>query len=105
LFKNPMILMAVVSLGLIVGMPYLMDNRKFHCRSISVTHTLTASTVDPEAKAEFEEMTKNNPVAANPAAALQNFDLAGWMAGSKSTPSPAAIEEKKPAPSAGRRKG
>jgi hypothetical protein len=29
LFKNPMILMAVVSLGLIVGMPYLMDNREF----------------------------------------------------------------------------
>ncbi len=25
-FKNPMMLMAVVSLGMIVGMPYLMDN-------------------------------------------------------------------------------
>lgn len=29
LFKNPMILMAVVSLGLILGMPYLMDNREY----------------------------------------------------------------------------
>ena len=49
-------------------------------------------------------MTKNNPVAANPAAAIQNFDLAGWMAGATSTPPPAAVEEKKPAPSAGKRK-
>jgi hypothetical protein len=61
--------------------------------------------VDPEAKAEFEEMTKNNPVAANPAAAIQNFDLAGWMAGSKATPAPATIEEKKSAPPGGKRKG
>ncbi|QDS76723.1 hypothetical protein FKW77_001092 [Venturia effusa] len=87
LFKNPMILMAVVSLGLILGMPYLMDN------------------LDPEAKAEFEEMTKNNPVAANPAAAIQNFDLAGWMAGSKAPTPSAAIEEKRSAPSGGKRKG
>jgi hypothetical protein len=68
-------------------------------------YILIFSTVDPEAKAEFEEMTKNNPVAANPAAAIQNFDLAGWMAGSTSTPSPAASDEKKPASSAARRKG
>lgn len=26
LFKNPMILMAIFSLGLIVGMPYLLEN-------------------------------------------------------------------------------
>lgn len=67
--------------------------------------TLIIATVDPEAKAEFEEMTKNNPVAANPAAAIQNFDLAGWMAGSKSSTPPAAIEEKRSAPSGGKRKG
>jgi hypothetical protein len=70
-----------------------------------IAHILIGSIVDPEAKAEFEEMTKNNPVAANPAAAIQNFDLAGWMAGSKATSPPAAIEEKKSAPSGGKRKG
>ncbi|KAF2755093.1 hypothetical protein EJ05DRAFT_478902 [Pseudovirgaria hyperparasitica] len=63
--KNPMILMAVVSMGLIFGMPYLMDN------------------MDPETKAEFEEMRKTSPLASssNPAAQIQNFDLASWMAG------------------------
>lgn len=57
--------MALFSLVLIVGMPYLMDN------------------MDPEAKAEFEEMQKSNPLAGatNPSQALQNFDLASWMAG------------------------
>ncbi|KAF2085825.1 hypothetical protein K490DRAFT_12617, partial [Saccharata proteae CBS 121410] len=62
--KNPMILMGVFSLALIVGMPYLMEN------------------MDPETKAEFEEMQKSSPLAnANPAAQIQNFDLASWMAG------------------------
>jgi hypothetical protein len=51
--------------------------------------------VDPEAKAEFEAMQKNNPVAANPAAALQNFDLAGWMAGSKTPQASASAEQSK----------
>ncbi|KAJ9641929.1 hypothetical protein H2199_005143 [Coniosporium tulheliwenetii] len=57
-----------VLLGLIVGMPYLMEN------------------MDPETRAEFEEMQKKSPLASanNPAAQLQNFDLASWMAG-KST--------------------
>ncbi|EON61675.1 hypothetical protein W97_00891 [Coniosporium apollinis CBS 100218] len=66
--KSPMILMALFSLGLIVGMPYLMEN------------------MDPETRAEFEEMQKKSPLASanNPAAQLQNFDLASWMAG-KST--------------------
>lgn len=104
LFKNPMILMAIVSLGLILGMPYLMDNCKSPVTHKTCSlHSLTRSTVDPEAKAEFEEMTKNNPIAANPAAAIQNFDLSGWMA--KATSPPPAIEEKKSAPSGGKRKG
>ena len=67
--KSPMILMALFSLVMIVGMPYLMEN------------------MDPESRAEFEEMQKNNPLgsaASNPAGALQNFDLAGWMAGAGS---------------------
>jgi hypothetical protein len=33
LFKNPMILMAVFSLGLIVGMPYLLENSKYLSQS------------------------------------------------------------------------
>jgi hypothetical protein len=33
-----MILMAVVSLGLIVGMPYLMDNRESHIQDLSCTY-------------------------------------------------------------------
>ncbi len=59
-----MILMALFSLAMIVGMPYLLEN------------------MDPESRAEFEQMQKQNPLAnaANPAAAL-NFDFASWMAG------------------------
>ncbi|KAK4505261.1 hypothetical protein PRZ48_003224 [Zasmidium cellare] len=64
-FKNPMILMALGSGVLIFGMPYIMDN------------------MDPEAKAEFEEMQKKSPLMGSQGAAnqLQNFDLASWMAG------------------------
>ncbi|KAF2471401.1 uncharacterized protein BDR25DRAFT_334017 [Lindgomyces ingoldianus] len=63
--KNPMILMALFSMVLIFGMPYLMEN------------------MDPETKAEFEEMQKKSPLGGggNPAAQIQNFDLASWMAG------------------------
>lgn len=75
LFSNPMILIALFSLGVVVGMPYLMEN------------------MDPETKAEFEAMQKERGVGANPMAAAQNFDLAGWMAGSK----PDEAAEDKPA--------
>jgi hypothetical protein len=65
--KSPMILMALFSLAIIVGMPYLLDN------------------MDPDARAEFEEIQKSSPLAnmnpANPTAALGNFDFASWMAG------------------------
>ncbi|KAI9870538.1 MAG: hypothetical protein M1830_004116, partial [Pleopsidium flavum] len=66
LLKNPMILLGVVGLGIVFGMPYLLDN------------------MDPEMRAEFEEQQKKGPLgggvtAANP---LQGFDMAGWMAGS-----------------------
>jgi len=39
--------------------------------------------VDDEDRAAFEELQKKSPLAAatNPAASLQNFDLASWMAG------------------------
>jgi len=39
--------------------------------------------VDEETRAEFEEAQKKTPTV-NPAQALQNFDLAGWMAGKQS---------------------
>jgi hypothetical protein len=57
--------MALFSLAMIVGMPYLLEN------------------MDPESRAEFEQIQKQNPLAnpANPAAALGNFDFASWMAG------------------------
>jgi len=57
--------MALFSLAIIVGMPYLLEN------------------MDPESRAEFEQIQKQNPLAnaANPAAALGNFDFASWMAG------------------------
>ncbi|KAE9372128.1 hypothetical protein N431DRAFT_482981 [Stipitochalara longipes BDJ] len=64
LLKNPMILIAGVSMLIVFGMPYIMDN------------------MDPELKAEFEERQKVQPnPAANP---LQNFDAAAWLAGSTS---------------------
>ncbi|TKX27484.1 hypothetical protein C1H76_0321 [Elsinoe australis] len=76
ILKNPMILMALVSAGLVFGMPYLMDN------------------MDEETKKEFEEAQKSNPLAGgDAAAALQNFDLAGWMAG-KTTGSKGGEEAK-----------
>jgi hypothetical protein len=71
ILKNPMILMAVVSLGLMVGMPKLMDS------------------MDPEMRAEFEEQRKNSALSGvmsgqassdNP---LTNFDMAAYLAGSK----------------------
>ncbi|KAI1059199.1 hypothetical protein LB507_003493 [Fusarium sp. FIESC RH6] len=71
ILKNPMILMAVVSLGLMVGMPKLMDS------------------MDPEMRAEFEEQRKNsalNSVMSGQASAenpLSNFDMAAYLAGSK----------------------
>lgn len=51
-------------------------------------------TVDEETKKEFEEAQKSNPLAGgDAAAALQNFDLAGWMAG-KTTGSKGGEEAK-----------
>ncbi|WPH03185.1 Hypothetical protein R9X50_00606100 [Acrodontium crateriforme] len=63
--KSPMILIGLFSVVMIFGMPYLLEN------------------MDPETKAEFEEMQKTSPLteAQNSASQLQNFDLAGWLAG------------------------
>ncbi|KAK5111744.1 hypothetical protein LTR62_004664 [Meristemomyces frigidus] len=65
--KSPMILMGLVSVVFIFGLPYIMDN------------------MDPEMKQEFEEMQKKGPLTGSQGAAtqMQNFDVAGWLAGKK----------------------
>ncbi|GLB01773.1 hypothetical protein AtubIFM57258_000183 [Aspergillus tubingensis] len=76
LFKNPMILMALVALGFTFGMPKLMEN------------------MDPEMRAEFEKQSRSSPIGGATRSAMAgggapgNFDLAGWMAGA--TPRPGA---------------
>ncbi|KPI42062.1 uncharacterized protein AB675_5644 [Cyphellophora attinorum] len=74
LLKNPMILMGGVALLFTFGMPKLMEN------------------MDPEMKAEYEEMQKKSPVAGltramqggGAAGAGDGFDLAGFLAGKQS---------------------
>ncbi|KAL3459865.1 hypothetical protein BJX64DRAFT_198377 [Aspergillus heterothallicus] len=67
LFKNPMILLALVALGFTFGMPKLMEN------------------MDPEMRAEFEKQSRASPISGAQSAmaggGAGNFDLAGWMAG------------------------
>ncbi|KAL8636097.1 MAG: hypothetical protein Q9228_006472 [Teloschistes exilis] len=65
MLKNPMILMGIVGLGMVVGMPYLLDN------------------MDPEMRKEFEEQQQKSVLgnAAGGGNPLQSFDMAGWMAG------------------------
>lgn len=74
LLKNPMILLGIVALGFTFGMPKLMEN------------------MDPEMRAEYEEMQKKGPTAAigkamsgqGPATSgAGGFDLAGYLAGQK----------------------
>ncbi|KAI1135291.1 hypothetical protein F5Y05DRAFT_177650 [Hypoxylon sp. FL0543] len=70
ILKNPMILMGLVSLGLFIGMPKLIEN------------------MDPEMRAEWEEQQKKGPMSslmgggqqagANP---MGNFDMAAYLAG------------------------
>jgi succinyl-CoA synthetase alpha subunit len=57
-----------------------------------VTYTNLSKTVDEETKAEFAEIQKQGPLGIggasggagqNTAQQIQNFDLAGWMAGKK----------------------
>ncbi|KKK16073.1 hypothetical protein ARAM_000719 [Aspergillus rambellii] len=76
LFKNPMILLALVALGFTFGMPRLMEN------------------MDPEMRAEFEKQSRASPLSGAASGAMSaggpaNFDLAGWMAG-QAAPAPAS---------------
>ncbi|KAK5056581.1 hypothetical protein LTR84_012113 [Exophiala bonariae] len=72
LLKNPMILMAVVALAFTFGMPKLMEN------------------MDPEMRAEYEEMQKKSPMNSVTKAmqgggvggSADGFDLASYLAGS-----------------------
>ncbi|EXJ93719.1 hypothetical protein A1O1_02112 [Capronia coronata CBS 617.96] len=72
LLKNPMILFGLVALALTFGMPKLMEN------------------MDPEMRAEYEEMQKKSPMGGITRAmqgggtggSTENFDLAGFLAGS-----------------------
>ncbi|OJJ08086.1 hypothetical protein ASPVEDRAFT_89321 [Aspergillus versicolor CBS 583.65] len=78
LFKNPMILLALVALGFTFGMPKLMEN------------------MDPEMREEFEKQSRASPMAgaqnAMAGGGPANFDLAGWMAGAapRAQPVPAS---------------
>jgi ER membrane protein complex subunit 7 len=73
LLKNPMILMGGVALLFTFGMPKLMEN------------------MDPEMKAEYEEMQKSSSVGAVSRAmqgqggGVEGFDLAGFLAGRSTT--------------------
>lgn len=86
--------MGVLSMGLVFGMPYLMDNSEFYrhfqfpplLENNLLIYHVSSFTVDEETKAEFAEMQKQGPLggaggSAGAAQAVQNFDLAGWMAG------------------------
>ncbi|KAL8296872.1 hypothetical protein RB600_002069 [Gaeumannomyces tritici] len=67
ILKNPMILLAMVSMGIFLGMPYLLEN------------------MDPEVRAEFESRQKSNPMSAVLGGGGQpggGFDMAAFLAGS-----------------------
>jgi hypothetical protein len=86
--KNPMILMAVVSMGLMFGMPKLLENSMLDADDEGMR--TDKCTVDPEMKQEFEEMQKQGVLGSgqtNTASQIQNFDLASWMAGKTDTSS------------------
>ena len=69
-------------------MPYLMENSTYS-QTLAELHETDYVAVDPETKAEFEEMQKKGVMGSgntNTAQQLQNFDLASWMAGKTDTP-------------------
>ncbi len=83
LLKNPMILIAIVGLGFVFGMPYLMDNST-SLLTILISISLTElPVVDPDMKKEFDEQQKKSILSGGAATPnpLQNFDMAAWMAG------------------------
>jgi len=85
-----MILMGLFSLILIVGIPYITENSKsdsIHIQTHIYDYCTDTITVDEETKKEFEEIQSKNPVTAatSRASDMQNFDMAGWLAGKTSS--------------------
>ena len=97
LLKNPMILIGIFGMGMMIGMPYLLDNSTSFL-TLADHHITRAPTnfvtVDPEMKKEFEEQQKSSPLAGvtSGGGPMQGFDMAAWMAG-KTAPS-SSTEEK-----------
>ncbi|RYP52593.1 hypothetical protein DL768_002243 [Monosporascus sp. mg162] len=90
ILKNPMILMSLVSLGLFVGLPKLMEN------------------MDPEMRAEFEKQQQSNPMnslmsGGQPSGG--NFDVAGFLAGHNKREEGAAGSETSSASGGGKKGG
>ncbi|EFW98779.1 hypothetical protein CMQ_4631 [Grosmannia clavigera kw1407] len=80
ILRNPMILIALVTMGIVFGMPYLVEN------------------MDPEMRAEWEERQKSNPMNSLMGAGVSgapgggapgtpSFDMAAYLAGSTKTES------------------
>jgi hypothetical protein len=65
IFKDPMILMSLGTMGLFFGMPYIMDK------------------MDPELKAEFEASSRNSALTSmqQGQSPLGNFDMAAYLSG------------------------
>lgn len=117
LFKNPMILLGVVALGITLGMPYLMDNSSFNRPfPIFVSWSrLTKEIVDPEMRAEFEKQSAKSPIAGaanrvasnagGPPGGAPSFDLAGWMAGTSPGPMSSLEPAADPTPAKGAKAG
>ncbi|KAI9890993.1 MAG: hypothetical protein M1814_003344 [Vezdaea aestivalis] len=96
LLKNPMILIALFSLAMVFGTPYLLDNSTSPFLFPADSEGANDLQVDEETRAEFEKAQKSSPLNAavgglggtGPAAAsknsLANFDMAAWMAGKTS---------------------
>ncbi|KAK6339461.1 hypothetical protein TWF718_008874 [Orbilia javanica] len=70
LLSNPMILIAIVAIGGMTLMPKMVEN------------------MDPETRAEFEKQQQNSVLSGSQNNPLQNFDMAGYLAGSSSKGQP-----------------
>lgn len=71
--KSPMILMSLVSVVMIFGLPKLMENSKLTLYSMWCTCArVLTDTVDPEMKAELEDIQRKGPVTGADGAASQS---------------------------------
>ena len=85
LLQNPMILMGIVAVGLMYGMPKLMENSMFHQSRLLWVGEANHDAVDPEMKEEFEKQQKGSSIAnALTGQGSGGFDAASWLAGAGS---------------------